>query len=176
MKPIVKGLVIAVVNVCLVGTLGAKLLYDRATLPRVWVRAAPYDPNLPIRGRYVSLLLTVEPHGVPAQDARRGPGWQPTPAVVLRVEANRLVAEAKQSVSYRPSNLHVHSINIGKEQAWVLDEPVAFFIPEHIPDPSRRLPGEQLWVETTVPKKGIPRPIRLGVAKDGGPIVPLDVE
>ena len=57
----------------------------------------------------------------------------------------------------------------------VLDEPVAFFIPEHVPDPSRRPPGEQLWVEATVPKKGAPRPIRLGVKKDDGPIVPLNI-
>jgi hypothetical protein len=52
---------------------------------------------------------------------------------------------------------------------------VAFFIPEHVPDPSRRPPGEQLWIEATIPKKGIPRPIRLGVRKGSGQIVPLDL-
>ena len=45
-------------------------------------------------------------------------------------------------------------------------DPVAFFIPEHIPDPSFRPKGEELWVEVSVPKKGPPRPIRLGVKKD----------
>ncbi len=30
-----------------------------------------------------------------------------------------------------------------------LSEPVAFFIPEHAPDPSRRDPGEELWGEVT---------------------------
>jgi hypothetical protein len=52
---------------------------------------------------------------------------------------------------------------------------VAFFIPEHIPDPSRRTQGEELWVEVTIPKTGPPRPIRLGVKKGDGPIVPLEL-
>ena len=48
-----------------------------------------------------------------------------------------------------------------------LAEPVAFFIPEHVPDPSRRPAGEELWAEVTIPRSGPPRPIRLGVMKDG---------
>ncbi|HET7694915.1 MAG TPA: GDYXXLXY domain-containing protein [Vicinamibacterales bacterium] len=47
------------------------------------------------------------------------------------------------------------------------DEQLAFFIPEHIPDPSIREPGEELWAEVTLPRKGPPRPIRLAVKKDG---------
>jgi hypothetical protein len=172
MNPFIKGLIIALIHVCLLSALGAKLLYDRATLPRVWVKTAPYDPDLPIRGRYVSMQVIVEPRGI--KEAKQGPGWQPPQSVVLRIENDRLVAQGKQKdVSYRPSGLHVRYIKSGDESVAVLDEPVAFFIPEHIPDPSRRPPSEQLWVETTIPKKGMPRPIRLGVKKDNGPIVPL---
>lgn len=175
MKHLVKGLVIAVVQVCLVASLGAKLLYDRSTLPRVWVNAAPYDPNLPIRGRYVSLQVIVEPHGI--QETKPGPEWRPSQSVVLRVENERLLAEAKrQGIPYSPSDLHVRYIKVADEKVAVLDQTVAFFIPEHVPDPSRRPPGEQLWVETTIPKKGPPRPIRLGVRKEGGPIAPLDLK
>ena len=47
------------------------------------------------------------------------------------------------------------------------NEPLAFFIPEHVPDPSFRAPGEELWAEVTLPRKGPPRPIRLAVKKDG---------
>jgi hypothetical protein len=36
-----------------------------------------------------------------------------------------------------------------------------------VPDPSIRAPGEELWVEVTLPRRGPPRPIRLGVKKDG---------
>ena len=174
MKSWVKGFVIAAVHVGLVLSLGAKLLYDRATRPRVWVLAAPYDPNLPIRGRYVSLQLVVEPRGI--QETKPGPGWQPPQSITLRVEADRLIAEANPPENgHDPAELHVRFIQRQGQNLAVLDRPVAFFITEHIPDPSRRPPGEELWVEVTIPKKGPPRPIRLGVKKTGGPIVPLDV-
>ena len=55
----------------------------------------------------------------------------------------------------------------------VLDQPLAFFISEHVPDPSIRPPGEELWVEVTLPRRGPPRPIRLGIKKDGV-LTPLD--
>jgi hypothetical protein len=171
MKPWVKGAVIAIAHVGLVASLGAKLLYDRATRPRVWALTAPYDPDLPIRGRYVSLQLVVEPRGI--QETKPGPGWQPPQSVVLRVEDSRLVAEAKRGESgYDPSALHVQFLQRQDQKLALLDKPVAFFITEHIPDPSRRPPGEELWVEVTIPKKGPPRPIRLGVKRADGPIVP----
>lgn len=174
MKSWVKGIVIAAVHVGLVLSLGAKLLYDRATRPRVWVLAAPYDPTLPIRGRYVSLQLVVEPRGI--KETKPGPGWQPPQSVTLRVEADRLVAEANPlEPGYAPSDLHVRFIQRQDQKLAVLDAPVAFFITEHIPDPSRRPPGEELWVEVTIPTKGPPRPIRLGVKKADAPIVPLEL-
>ena len=67
----------------------------------MWVKTAPVDPNLPIRGRYVSLRL--EGHS---------------------------------------------------------REPVAFFIPEHVPYPSRRSPGEELWIEVSVQRKGMLKQIK----------------
>lgn len=94
MTPLSKGLVIAVVQVSLVACLGAKLLYDRATLPRVWVKVAPYDPNLPIRGRYVSLQLVVEPYGTKDSDSTSGG------TVALRVENGRLLAVKQENVSH----------------------------------------------------------------------------
>jgi hypothetical protein len=172
-QPWLKGLVIAAVHVGLVTSLGAKLLYDRTTRPRVWALAAPYDPSLPIRGRYVSLQLVVEPRGV--GEAKPGPGSQPpSQSVVLRVEDGRLVAEANPlERGFDPSDLHVRFIQRQGQDLAVLDKPVAFFIPEHISDPSRRPAGEELWVEVTIPKKGPPRPIQLGAKRGDGPIVPL---
>jgi hypothetical protein len=170
------GTVIAALQVVLVASLGAKLLHDRATLPRVWAQAAPFDPDMPIRGRYVSLQLSVEARGI--GEAKQGPGWQPPPAVTLRVEGGRLVAEPVRTDSgYDPAARHLRFIQRqdGGKMA-VLAEPVPFFIPEHIPDPSRRARGEELWVEVTLPKKGPPRPIRLGVRRGSGPIVPLALD
>jgi len=174
LSPWVKGLLVGVVQVGLVASLGAKLLYDRATLPRVWVRVAPYDPNLPIRGRYVRLQLVVEPQGLenyPKQDesALRN--------VVLRIENGRLVGEVQApDRQYDPTAPHIRMIRSGGEKLVVLDTSVPFFIPEHVDDPSRRPAGEQLWVEATIPTEGPPRPIRLGVKKGDGPIVPMDLQ
>jgi hypothetical protein len=173
MSPFFKGLVVLAIHLCLVATLGAKLLYDRATLPRLWVSAVPYDPDLPVRGRYVSLQLIVEPRGI--DESKKGSDQTSHP-VSLHVENGRLLAVAVKSIPRNPSDLSVRYAKIGHEKVAVLNEPVAFYIPEHIPDPSRRNQGEQLWVEATVPTKGIPRPIRLGVSKDGGPIVPLNIK
>ena len=174
MTPLIKGLVLAAVHVGLVASLGAKLLYDRATLPRVWALTTPYDPNLPIRGRYVSLQLVIEPLGV--RETKPGLLSQPPQPINLRVEGDRLVAEATaRSEDYDPFDLHLRFIDRRGEKLAMLAEPVAFFIPEHIPDPSRRQEGEELWAEVTIPKKGPPRPIRLGVKKGDGPIFPLEL-
>ena len=56
-----------------------------------------------------------------------------------------------------------------------VSQPVAFFIPPNIADPSRRERGEELWIEVTVPRKGPVRPLRLGVKKDGV-LTPLAID
>ena len=55
-----KGLVLAAFQCLLVLSLTGKLLYDRSTCPRVWVKTARWDTNLPIRGRYLALRLVPE--------------------------------------------------------------------------------------------------------------------
>ena len=57
-----KGLILAAFQCLLVLSLAGKLLYDRSTCPRVWVKTARWDPNLPIRGRYLALRLVPEPN------------------------------------------------------------------------------------------------------------------
>jgi hypothetical protein len=173
MKPLYKGLIIALVHLCIVSSLGAKLLYDRTVRPRVWVLAAPYDPDMPIRGRYVSLQLVVEPRDI-KEVVATGRGWVPPQLAVLRIENNRLVAEGDTSkAGFYPEGIHVRFVQRQERKLAVIEQPVAFFIPEHVPDPSRRQPGEELWVEVTIPRKGPPRPIQLGIKKGEGPIVPL---
>lgn len=167
-----KGVLIAALQMGLVASLGAKLLYDRATLPKAWAQAAPYDPDMPIRGRYVSLQLAVNARGI--SEVKPSSGWQPSQAVVLKVEDGKLVADPKpEPRGYDNSAPQLRFIERQGQKLAVLDKPVPFFIPEHIPDPSHRAPGEELWVEVTIPKKGPPRPIRLGIKKGSGPIVPL---
>jgi hypothetical protein len=54
---------------------------------------------------------------------------------------------------------------------------MGYFLPEHANVPfSFRHPGsEELWVEATLPRKGPPRPIRLGIKKDGV-LTPLAID
>jgi hypothetical protein len=60
MKPFAKAIVVALIQATLVCSLGAKLLHDRSTRPRAWFKTERFDPNLPIRGRYLSLQLEVK--------------------------------------------------------------------------------------------------------------------
>ena len=122
-----KGLILAGIQCAMVLSLTGKLLYDRSTCPRVWVKTAPYDPNLPIRGRYLSL---------------------------------RLVPESGEPYYERTS-----------------EQRVAFFVPERtLPFETTRFQpnAPELWAEVTIPRKGPPRPIRLGLKKSGR-IEPLEV-
>ena len=115
-----KGLILAGVQCLMVLSLTGKLLYDRATCPRVWVKSARWDPNLPIRGRYLAL---------------------------------RLVPEAGEQYHDRTNN-----------------QLVLYFVPEHaLPFEAGMFTANapELWAEVTIPHAGPPRPIRLGVKKDG---------
>lgn len=158
------GIALAIVHVVLVGTLGLKLLADRARLPRAWARTVPFDPNLPIRGRYVRLRLEV-PLTVGSDSAGAGEYRR----VRLQTAGDRLQGVV---VDGGPLRVRVDSTAGGLVAG--LDDPVAFFIPEHIPDPSLRPAGEELWAEVTVPRRGPPRPIRLAVRRDGS-LTPLEI-
>ena len=157
------GLIVAVLHVALTGSVGAKLLLDRVSRPRVWVRTAPFDPDLPIRGRYVRLRIEAVPGA--SFDA---PLSYDRP-VELTVSGERLVA-----IPADDSAVHARISARDDVRIAAIAEPLAFFLPEHVVDPSVREPGEELWVEVTVPRHGPPRPIRLGVRKDGR-LAPLDL-
>jgi hypothetical protein len=159
-----KGLIVGAAQLLLVSSVGAKFLYDRASYPRLWVETAPYDPYLPIRGRYVSiaLLVSADRDAAPVEP-RNGRAMFNTR---LEARGDRLFAVED------PNGSHwVTSRRCGQANCWQLVTPVAFFIPEHGVDPSRRPPGEALWVEVTLPKSGAPRPLRLGVKREGAAAV-----
>jgi len=115
-----KGIIVGVAHCLLAVSITGKLFYDRATRPRVWVKTAPWDPSLPIRGRYLSLQLV------------------PQAGAAYFEETNR--------------------------------QRVAFFVPERRTEVESALlggRGPEIWAEVTIPRKGPPRPIRLGVMRDG---------
>jgi hypothetical protein len=157
MRSVPRGVAVGVLQLLLVLSVAGKYAWERERLPRVWTKTAPYDPNLPIRGRYVSLRLEV------AFPDAQGKQWSP---VALSAENGTLTAHqtaVAAGVTAAPTR-----------EGWALNEPVAYFIPEHAIDPSFVKPGEELWVEVTVPHAGPPRPLRLGIKRDGK-LTPLDV-
>ena len=160
------GLVLAAVHAALVGSLGLKLLADRARLPRGWVQSQPFDPSTPLRGRYIRLGLLIP---LTNPDTTRGPYAEA--GVRLELRGDRVVGSIDDSVASPRVQLRQDQ---GRWSAR-LAQPVAFFIPEHVADPSMRPGGEELWAEVTIPRKGPPRPIRLGVMK-GGQLSPLELK
>lgn len=171
MTPRNKGLLIAAVQLAIVLSLGVKLLYDRATRPRVWVQCETYDPSLPIRGRYLAENLRLVPDGFtysPPVTSVPGVWWGPRQWAHLHVENGRLVASQKGAgpgvwIQLRKTAQgHVFAVT---------QEPVLLFIPENANVPTLAL-GEEMWVEVTLPAKGPPRPIRIGIKRNGA-ITPL---
>jgi len=168
MKPhslyIYKGFLIAVLQLAIVSSLGAKLLYDRAHRPRVWIKSAVYDPDLPIRGKYLSLSIEVPAEGFTEQPKSQpyyGISFSPYRCdLVLRgdhlVAVGNELGEFFASVQSRDNNLVA-----------VINGQTAYFLPEHKNGPTLRNRSEELWIEATIPRKGPPRPIRLGIKKDG---------
>jgi hypothetical protein len=171
-----KGIILAALQLAIVASLAAKYAIDRVRFPRVWAQTVAYDPDLPIRGRYLSVRLRVEAdrvYGVSQPPKSiQGNFWGEMRDVYLHAENGRLVA----SPAPGPTGLSVTRWKT-RSGDWVaaLSEPVAYFLPEHAIDPSRRQTGEELWVEVTVPKKGPPRPIRLAVKK-GNTFTPLEIK
>jgi hypothetical protein len=147
-----KGLILAAIHLALALSVAGKFYYDRTTLPHVWAKAAPFDPHLPIRGRYVRIQLEAEGNDMPSRGVVAVP-------VQLSVENGKLMARRHDGRGGQTA--------YPREGGYRLATPVAFFIPESIPDPSIRQAGEELWVDVSVPRNGPPRPIRLGVMKDG---------
>jgi hypothetical protein len=176
MTPFWRGILLAAVQVLMVVSLGLKLLADRARYPRVWAESMAYDPEAIIRGRYLSLRLKVKDVNTAGENSPGNfgsRGAQYSHGVRLGVENQQLVAYAS------PDNTGLYVLKTpqqnGAESPSVLQQPVEFFISEHASDPSRHPPGEELWVEVTVPPKGPPRPIRLGM-KNAGVLTPLKLD
>jgi hypothetical protein len=152
------GALLALVHVLLVSAIGLKYAADRARLPSGWARTVPFDPSLPIRGRYVRLRLQVPVDHTVAADRDISPSRVRLVPSEGRVRAVPDSAGVEATLDTADGGLVAR-----------LTEPIAFFIPEHVPDPSLRPAGEELWAEVTLPRAGPPRPIRLGVRRGAAP-------
>jgi hypothetical protein len=156
MNVLSKGVAVALLHVLIVLSLGGKLLYDRHHRPRVWVRTGSMDPNLPTRGRYLTLRLEVQ---APWLHDAQGHQYLHS-QITLGPGKDSLVAYKSES----DTGLSV-TLWSGRPTSEVtyLDQPVDFFLPEHAQLPWMQ--GNELWAEVTIPRKGPPRPIQLALKK-----------
>ena len=169
MKNFPKAALVILLHLAIIGTLYAKYSYERATRPHIWVRTIGYDPDLPIRGRYVALSLEVATDVPPKAEGEQKYHWYGYFPVHLELRNGELFAVSDplgdQQLTYRELQTTPHAI---------LSEPVLYFISDNAENPTWRPRNQELWAEVTIPKKGPPRPIRLGV-KTSGAIEPLNL-
>src|SRR5258708_30530434 len=60
MCPFREGIRLAVLQLDIVACLEAKYATDRGRFRRVWAQSVVYEPDLPIRGRYLSVRVRVD--------------------------------------------------------------------------------------------------------------------
>ncbi len=173
-----------VFQLLVVSSIAGKYLYQRWRCPRVWTRAAAFDPQMPMRGRYLSLQLTVDgcQSTLPSANEATFPrdvngAIRPGPFVLrpqsvyfranLKVENNQLMvmriegqenSTAGEEVSARPGS---------PCDQMRLESPVDFYIADEARSPLPLRPGQELWIESTIPPKGPPRPTQLALKLDG---------
>jgi hypothetical protein len=175
LRPLTKAVVVALIQVLIVCLLGAKLLYDRHTRPQVWFKTARYDPNLPIRGRYLGLQIELnDPRSV--EEVQQKFGRTPDHLWMgYGQECGSIVASDGKPVVVFDSSPTWDCGNLSFSR-WRntdgvprlrLNEPVLFFIPDTAKDPRGAQAGDEVWVLATIPRKGPPRPIALGITKAG---------
>jgi hypothetical protein len=68
MTPMNRAILLLVIQATLVLSIAGKYLYERKTCPRIWVRSAQFDPNMPLRGRYLALQLVVDACALPRDE------------------------------------------------------------------------------------------------------------
>jgi hypothetical protein len=183
-----------VFQLLIVSSIAGKYLWQRWRCPSVWTRAAAIDPELPMRGRYLSLQLTVDgcqstlPSAKLATFPRDVNGAVKPGLYVMRpqgvlfranlkVENNRLVAVRPEGQEIGGQEDPAAGENIiaapGAPCGQMnLDTPVDFYIAGTAKSPLPLRPGQELWIEVTVPPTGPPRPIQLAL-KDNGVWKPL---
>ena len=191
------SLALLVFQLAIVSTIAAKYLYQRWSCPRVWTRAAAIDPQLPMRGRYLALNLTVDgcqstlPSAKNANFPRDFSGAVKPGSYVLRSNDVDFHANLKvvnnTLVAVRIEGQDVggtEDSSAGEEVGGTASSPcnqmqlassTDFFISDTAQSPLPLKPGQELWIEVTVPPKGPPRPIQLAL-KDHGAWKPLELK
>jgi len=184
-----RAVALAAVHVLLISSLGAKLLYDRRTCPQAWFKTRQFDPNLPIRGRYLSLQVEVRDprsqaeiesrfgseiktqENAQKQYAWRGPFdfGRECGSIAVRDGVPVAIFEPEGPISFCDNLTFSRQRVAGApgDSTLRVNEPVLFFVPDTAQLPAPTHDAAELWVMATVPHLGPPRPIALGVKRTG---------
>ncbi len=183
------SIVLLVFQLLVVSSVAGKYLWQRWRCPSVWTRAAAIDPELPMRGRYLALQLTVDGCQSTLPSARFATfprdvtgAIKPGPYVLrpqpvefrasLRVQNNQLVALRVEGQEDPALGEDVSAAPGAPCDQMQLSDPVDFFIADTAKSPLPLQPSQELWIEVTVPPSGPPRPLALAL-KDNGAWKPL---
>ncbi len=172
-----------VIQLAMVSAIAGKYLYQRWRCPRVWTRAQAVDPELPMRGRYLALRLTVDgcqstlPSAAEAAFPRDFSGAVKPGPYMLKQNTTRFRARLKvvngalTAVAIgdqeRPSGEEVEGSAGQPCNQMRLAEVTDYFVSDRARSPLPLQAGQELWIEVTVPPKGPPRPLQMAV-KTGG--------
>lgn len=187
------SMLLLVVQLVIVSSVAAKYLYERSTCPRAWTQVVGFDPELPMRGRYLSLQLIVDgcgstlPNAKAAQFPRNFDGTVQSPHYTVtatgalefpaKIEArgDRLTVMKLPDSERRDEGQNVLAPPGESCDAMRLAQPVDFYLPEHAASPLPLKQGTELWMQVTVPPSGPPRPIALAI-KESGILRPLALD
>ena len=177
-----RAITLIVIQCLIVSSIAAKYLYERATCPRVWVEVVPFDPNLPLRGRYLAMSPVVDACELPRDEEAKSYSYQDEKTkkqitnwqwyVQTKARDGKLIVEDARKVLPR-SDTQTIRLNTNQDCSRAQLSPgVDFFIPDTAKSPFPLKQGSELWAEVTVPPKGPPRPIQLALSDDGqwGPL------
>jgi len=173
------GLVVLALQLALVLSIGVKYEWERHHSPMVWARAGQYDPDQPLRGRYLAISLHASACGLPASQETWGylpfrnggrivqtlgaQQWHVVPAVKDGKLAPRVVDETQPG----PTQELMLGSGMPCEYAQ-LSGTSDFFIPEHAKSPFPLQKGQELWALVTVPPSGPVRPVKLAISDSTG--------
>jgi hypothetical protein len=171
------GLAVLVVQLALVLSIGAKYAWERHHCPMVWARAQQWDPDQPLRGRYLAISLHASACGLAgggqSTDFVARPGgvreavvareWRVVPGIKDGVLVPIVVDEMRPG----PTEELLLAPGLPCEYAR-LSGTSDFFIPEHAKSPFPLQKGQELWALVTVPPSGPVRPVKLAVSDAAG--------
>jgi hypothetical protein len=182
------SIALLMIQLALVSSIAAKYLYQRHTCPKVWTRAVAYDPEMLMRGRYLSTQLHVDACGVklPTPSSQNGSMNDLTLfdssgrlaqsqfiPVVAEVRNNKFVVT--RIASENEAGRQDLALHVGAScNDAILWKPVDVYLSEKAKSPFPLAAGQELWVEVTVPPIGPPRPLALAIKSSDGKWQPLN--